>query len=123
MAVRVSAVASAAASAELQSEAVLPLFIEALRDAAKEVRIAAVQALGTAGKKSKHAPFVALVGAFKDAEPDVRQAVSLALRGLEPLGNPEVPSLLAALSEDQVDLRRYAVSALGQLAPRRPCRV
>jgi HEAT repeat protein len=108
---RLRAIASAAAEAVPE---VVPRLATALRDADRDVRLAAVGALGKVGPAAAEgAP--ALVGALGDADKEVRRAAAATLGQIRPAA--AVPALVGALRDADRDVRRAAVATLGEIGP------
>jgi HEAT repeat protein len=89
-----------------------PAVAAALKDPSASVRRKAVFAVSKILPPDQAMPY--LVAAFKDKDGDVRQE---AVEMLVPLRAAGVPALVQALKEDDVELRRLVIAALGQIGP------
>jgi HEAT repeat protein len=82
-----------------------------LNDSDKEVRRAAVEALGNLDDLNRAPP--ALIAALKDSDWEIRE------KAAESLGNigdaAAVPGLGAAIHDERVEVRRKVIEALGQM--------
>jgi HEAT repeat protein len=90
----------------------MPLLLEALKDKAPTVRLAAVRSLDKVTADSK-VVFPALVQALDDEHPAVRGSAASTLGRF---GTAALPSLNVALKDKDSGVRQYAVLSLAQLA-------
>lgn len=102
--------------ASIDPQLVVPLLLEALKDADASVRQVAATYLGIV-RDHPAEEVLGLIGALKDPEAGVRQAVAVALSSYGLDAEPAVPALTAASTKDpDEDVRREAARALVHIA-------
>jgi HEAT repeat protein len=100
---------------DTQRAKVLPVFLDALKDSAADVRVQAVASLPKVepGQKVVLEPLAKML---KDPDEKVRTSAVLALRGVKPSA-AAVPALVGALDDESVGVRTEAARALAAVGP------
>jgi HEAT repeat protein len=96
------------------ARAAAPSLVRMLGDDSKDVRLAAVRALGAV---QAHAAIPALTKALKDEAPAVRLGAARSLITLGADAATVLPVLTRSLVSEDADERSYAVGLLGELGP------
>jgi HEAT repeat protein len=95
------------------NKAAVPALRKALRDENRTVRLAAIGALGEIGSEAREAADDLGVR-LKEEDPEAGMKICAALANLGP---PVTPVLLEALKDDNREVQRAAVNALGEIGP------
>jgi HEAT repeat protein len=106
--------AIALASVSKDSQAVVPILIEALQDKDTWIRSNAAEALGYIGKDADSA-VPALIVALQDKDESVRSNSAYALSTIGEKAQTAIPALIVALQDKDESVRSNAASALGSI--------
>lgn len=97
-------------------EIALPHLLRALGDEHSDVRVAAMDILGSLGAAAQ-AAIPALLDRLKDPDPKIRAAAALSLSRIGSDSQALVPELMQLLADEAFAVRVAAVRALGNLGP------
>jgi HEAT repeat protein len=103
-----------------EGEAAVPALVGALKDVHPWVREAAINALGqilvkSPGRRGLAVP--SLVAMLKDSQFHVRMAAAFNLARMDQ-GEAALPTLIEALSREDLMMRAYAIWAIGRIGPK-----
>ncbi|HLW68421.1 MAG TPA: HEAT repeat domain-containing protein [Gemmataceae bacterium] len=98
-----------------ESAALVELFKPLVNDSEKPMKIQAIKALGEAGPPAHAQTFPVLLPFLEDYESDVRQAALASIAAAGPPTTADIPALQLTLFSKQVEARRYAAEAIGNL--------
>lgn len=100
-----------------KAEAAVPALAAAMKDRDVSVASSAAAALGKVGRYSKEAVKALTEAVSKGRDVHIRTAAAEGLGRIGPLALPAASTLVAALTDEEPDLRREAALALGHLGP------